>query len=260
VSRNQNAVTSLIVSNTDSGTNSFALIRATSSNGYFEFAKLSAATTAYKMFLANDSYIYNTSSGDIALLNDFFTGKIKFAAGSSFIAQMTLTAAGRLLLGTTSESTFLLDVNGTARVSGDVTISSGTTSQGTFIGSGASTRYTTNTGVNTNAIYTSSTGTTDDVIASYQGGSALTNLNLYIQSSGYIGTKGGLRLGAATGTDVVTQITNTWLNVAAGTTAKSQINLASSTAPTSPVNGDIWFDGTDLKMRIGGVTKTFTLV
>jgi hypothetical protein len=34
---------------------------------------------------------------------------------------MRLTAAGRLLLGTTTESTFLLDVNGTARVSGAIT-------------------------------------------------------------------------------------------------------------------------------------------
>jgi hypothetical protein len=36
---------------------------------------------------------------------------------------MRLTAAGRLLLGTTTESTFLLDVNGTARVSGVFTVS-----------------------------------------------------------------------------------------------------------------------------------------
>jgi hypothetical protein len=50
------------------------------------------------------------------------------------------------------------------------------------------------------------------------------------------------------------------MSLSAGTTSNAQINLASSTAPTSPNNGDIWFDGTDLKMRIGGVTKTFTLV
>jgi hypothetical protein len=50
------------------------------------------------------------------------------------------------------------------------------------------------------------------------------------------------------------------LSMGAGTTSNAQINLASSTAPSSPNNGDIWFDGTDLKMRIGGVTKTFTLV
>jgi len=50
------------------------------------------------------------------------------------------------------------------------------------------------------------------------------------------------------------------LTLGAGTTSNAQINLISSTAPTSPNNGDIWFDGTDLKMRIGGVTKTFTLI
>jgi hypothetical protein len=51
-----------------------------------------------------------------------------------------------------------------------------------------------------------------------------------------------------------------FLNIAASTTAKAQINLTNGVAPTSPNNGDIWFDGTDLKMRIGGVTKTFTLI
>lgn len=50
------------------------------------------------------------------------------------------------------------------------------------------------------------------------------------------------------------------LSLSAGTTSNAQINLAASTAPTTPNNGDIWFDGTDIKMRIGGVTKTFTLV
>jgi hypothetical protein len=37
-----------------------------------------------------------------------------------------LTAAGRLLLGTTTESTFLLDVNGTTRLNGNVTIGAST--------------------------------------------------------------------------------------------------------------------------------------
>jgi hypothetical protein len=63
---------------------------------------------------------------------------------------------------------------------------------------------------------------------------------------------GNLCIGVTSGGD--------FLNIGAGTTAKAQINLASSTAPTSPNNGDIWFDGTDLKMRIGGLTKTFTLL
>jgi len=46
----------------------------------------------------------------------------------------------------------------------------------------------------------------------------------------------------------------------ASTTAKASLRIPSGTAPTSPVNGDIWFDGTNIKMQIGGVTKTFTLI
>lgn len=49
------------------------------------------------------------------------------------------------------------------------------------------------------------------------------------------------------------------LDVAASTTARASINIASGTAPTSPVDGDIWYEGTDLKIRIGGNTRTFTV-
>lgn len=50
-----------------------------------------------------------------------------------------------------------------------------------------------------------------------------------------------------------------WIKVGAGTTAKAQFNLASSTAPTSPNNGDVWFDGSALKIRISGTTRTVTV-
>jgi len=62
---------------------------------------------------------------------------------------------------------------------------------------------------------------------------------------------GNLCVGVTSGGD--------FLNIAASTTAKAQIFLAAGTAPTSPNDGDIWFDGTNLRMRIGGVTRTFTL-
>jgi hypothetical protein len=45
----------------------------------------------------------------------------------------------------------------------------------------------------------------------------------------------------------------------ASTTARATLNIPSGVAPTTPSNGDIWFDGTNIFMRIGGVTKTFTL-
>jgi len=46
---------------------------------------------------------------------------------------------------------------------------------------------------------------------------------------------------------------------AAATTARASLRLRSGTAPTSPNDGDIWYDGTNIKMRQGGTTKTFTL-
>jgi hypothetical protein len=48
--------------------------------------------------------------------------------------------------------------------------------------------------------------------------------------------------------------------LAPSTTTNATLRVPSGTAPTSPVNGDIWFDGTNLFMRIGGVTKTFTII
>ena len=50
-----------------------------------------------------------------------------------------------------------------------------------------------------------------------------------------------------------------WVNVPASTTAHPQMYFEAGVAPTSPNNGAFWFDGTDFKARIGGVTKTFTL-
>lgn len=47
---------------------------------------------------------------------------------------------------------------------------------------------------------------------------------------------------------------------AASTTANASINIPAGTAPTSPVSGDLWYDGTNLKFRDGGTTRTITWV
>jgi hypothetical protein len=49
------------------------------------------------------------------------------------------------------------------------------------------------------------------------------------------------------------------LDVGASTTTKSSLRIRSGTAPTTPNDGDVWFDGTNLKIRVSGVTKTFTI-
>lgn len=51
----------------------------------------------------------------------------------------------------------------------------------------------------------------------------------------------------------------TALDLKASTTTNSQIRFRTGVAPTSPNDGDMWFDGTALKLRIGGVTKTVTV-
>ncbi|MGL4790829.1 MAG: hypothetical protein ACRCW1_05400 [Anaerotignaceae bacterium] len=121
LSKNQNANTQIIASNTTIGTTSVAEV-VLQSNTVASVGKASSGYAQYRTISSSDLYVYNAGAGDITIINDFATGKLKFAGGASSTVQMTLTAAGRLLLGTTSESTFLLDVNGTARVSGDLTI------------------------------------------------------------------------------------------------------------------------------------------
>jgi len=49
------------------------------------------------------------------------------------------------------------------------------------------------------------------------------------------------------------------LDVDASTTTRASIRVRSGTAPTSPNDGDIWFDGSALYIRISGVTKSFNV-
>ncbi len=190
-----------------------------------------------------------------------------------------------VLIGTTTDAGYRLDVNGTARVQNNTTITmskNNTTgvlevintistnpnsnninvfapnmpnasSMGIIYGGKAnSTRN--GFGINWNHVSDASTSNytsfnffgVDSIIRLY--GTGNTTIGGYTSDDGFkLDINGTTRVQSK-------------LSLSAGTTSNAQINLASSTAPTSPNNGDIWFDGTDIKMRIGGVTKTFTLV
>ena len=61
--------------------------------------------------------------------------------------------------------------------------------------------------------------------------------------------------------DGVTRMTlaTNGVSLAAATASATSLNIPAGTAPTSPNNGDIWFDGTALRIRIAGVTRAFTV-
>jgi len=48
------------------------------------------------------------------------------------------------------------------------------------------------------------------------------------------------------------------LKIGASTTTHSSINFVNGVAPTSPNDGDFWFDGTDLFIQVSGTTYTLT--
>jgi hypothetical protein len=126
-SKNQNAQTIFNISNTTSGTASQATLNTTSSNGAFSVGKSSATTTAYKTTLANDAFLYNITSGNISILNDFSTGNINFTAGGASTAQATLFSTGNLAIGSTTDAGYKLDVTGTSRHNGQTTLTGSVT-------------------------------------------------------------------------------------------------------------------------------------
>lgn len=50
-----------------------------------------------------------------------------------------------------------------------------------------------------------------------------------------------------------------FLDLPPSTSAIASLRIRSGIAPTSPNDGDIWFDGSALKIHISGVTRTFTV-
>tara|TARA_R110000868_G_scaffold158316_2_gene386305 strand:+ start:2230 stop:5232 length:3003 start_codon:yes stop_codon:yes gene_type:complete len=120
LSKNQNASTNILVSNTTSGTASQIQLILTSdaTAGSGNLSKKSNTFTTSGIINLADLVLQNSTKGDIAILNDFASGTIKFAAGASSTAQMTLTAEGRLGIGTTTftyaaANRGLLGLNGT---------------------------------------------------------------------------------------------------------------------------------------------------
>jgi hypothetical protein len=97
LSLNQNSTTRLTISNTTTGINAQSAYNITTDAGTSIIGRNSSTTTLYKINNSSDFFIYNgTASGDISILNDFASGSIKFAAGGSSTAHMTIKSNGRI--------------------------------------------------------------------------------------------------------------------------------------------------------------------
>ena len=142
ISGNQNATTKINVSNTTAGITSTAEYNLTSDTtaGIFNFGKASSTYSPYKIFTASNGFIYNGTAGDIAILNDVASGRIKFSAGASTTAQMTIFNTGNVGINTTTDAGYKLDVNGTARVQGNFSALT-STSNGIVLTTGVSIEF-----------------------------------------------------------------------------------------------------------------------
>ena len=186
-------------------------------------------------------------------------------ASNAFAVRFRFTTGGNFLIGTTTDAGYKLDVNGTARVSGvmrstDVFVVGGTATTNT-----ANTRFWSSGGqAPTSGLYRTLFSDISWIPSS--GSAEWYGLDLrptINQTGGANGITRGLyvnpTLTAAADWRAI-EVASGITILGASTTTKASLRIPSGTAPTTPVNGDIWFDGTNIKMQIGGVTKTFTLI
>jgi hypothetical protein len=99
----------------------------------------------------------NSKSFILSQSDLFFTTNASAGNPASSDAKMVLTLAGRLLLGTTTESTFILDAVGTARITGDALVN------GLTVGKGAGS-LTLNTALGFQALNANTTGNNNTAI------------------------------------------------------------------------------------------------
>lgn len=131
-SLNQNTSTQLTVSNTNVNAAAASEVQVTTNGGTGVFGKYSTLGVPVKIITASNTYLYNgVTAGDIAILNDFATGTIKFATGGVSTAQMVLHQTGNLSLGSSTDDTVnRLQVLGNAKITGETTITSAGSANG----------------------------------------------------------------------------------------------------------------------------------
>lgn len=98
----------------------------------------------------------------------------------------------------------------------------------------------------TNYLYLGNTGGGNIILYDTSG---VGKIGLGYGTSNYFNVTGGISFGQ--------NVTPTGhLDIAASTTSLSHIRMRPGNDPSSPQDGDFWFDGTNLKFRDGGTTRT----
>lgn len=97
-----NSQRSISVINTSSGALGTASFQAQNGTGIGVMGKTGTGNTGSGIIKANDTYLQNTTSGDISIDNRAASGKIGFAAGASLVEHMTIAASGNVGVGTGS--------------------------------------------------------------------------------------------------------------------------------------------------------------
>jgi hypothetical protein len=240
LSWNQNANTDFNVSNTTSGSSSTARVIVTSNGGNTQLGRYSTTTTAYKIISSNNGYIYN-GIGDIAILSDQAGSSIKMAANGASASHLQIFSTGNIGLSTAgTDAGFRLDVNGTARVQGNLTIS-GSTSQISF---GTST----GAGVNQVLLYDGGSATT-------RAGFSNTNSNVNI----FAFSGNGFNFGNGVDASTITNANALFRIASGGSTLRTDLSLTNNLSFSGGSSQIIFNPGTAINQILlfnGGSTTT----
>jgi hypothetical protein len=205
---------------------------------------VSTGNTGYQLIIQPGASSLATSFG---LVQQGSTDTNTFAGPTTFSNTLTVTGTstftGAVLVGTTSYTTTLSVGNNTS--------STGTTTPANInLGFSYGTNAAGNAGNLKVILYPGGNGIGIDSLSQieYQSGAGISQA--FYTNGGTL----ALTLDASQNATFAGKVIH-----AASTTGKASANIPSGTGPTSPVDGDMWYDGTNVKFRVGGTTKTFTL-
>ena len=115
-----NSNTALTITNSNSGSSAVASLNAVSNGATGALFSTSSTAAIYGAYGPSQSVLYSTQI--LSIVSDNVSGQIRFGVGTSPTERMRIASTGNVLINTTTDAGFRLDVNGTARIQGNTTI------------------------------------------------------------------------------------------------------------------------------------------